>query len=64
MIKMNHQLESDRILALFPVINQRLRMISKDLAIKHVKEAVEMLKNGVAIEDYEQILKILKNENN
>ena len=59
---MNHQLESDRILALFPILNQRLRMINKDLAIRHIKEAIEMLKNGVTIEDYEQILKIIENE--
>ena len=59
---MNYQIESDRILALFPILNHRLKMKNRYWAIRHVKEAKEMLKNGVTIEDYEQILKILENE--
>jgi hypothetical protein len=61
---MNHKFEADRILTLFPILNHRLRMTNKYWAIKHVKESIEMLKNGVTIEDYEQILKIIENENN
>ena len=63
-LAMNHKLEASRILALFPILNQRLRMLNKDLAIKHVKESIEMLKKDATIEDYEQILKIIENENN
>ena len=51
-------------MALFPILNHRLKMKNRYWAIKHVKEAVEMLKSGVTVEDYEQILKILENENN
>ena len=61
---MNHQLESDRILALFPILNHRLKMKNRYWAIRHVKEAIEMLKNGVTVEDYEQILKIFENDEN
>jgi len=56
------QIEADRIKSLFPVLNQHGKMISKQLAIIHIKDVIEILKSDKTIEDYETILKSLENE--
>ena len=56
------QTEADRIKSLFPILNQRGHMINTLLAKTHVKDVIEILKSGNAIEFYESILKLLEDE--
>ena len=58
------QTEADRIKSLFPILNQRGHMINTLLAIKHVKDAIEILNSNKTVEYYETVLKILEDENN
>lgn len=57
------QLESDRIKSLFPILNQHGKMINGTVAIIHVREVIEIIRSGKTIEEYEQILKLLEDEN-
>ena len=54
------QTEADRIKSLFPILNQRGHMINNLLAIKHVKDVIEILKGEQTVEFYERVLKILE----